>query len=138
MENNLREDSEAINYRSIPVSTLRALPIRQNRRLQVLGYRLTQAPGHGGSGPVPTHNYGSVRLAEGYILAISMKKVCGEWCLEVEQRAYDEVLGQREAPEDTDHAKEWSPQILADIFRLTQAKIIAADAADYSRKAGRN
>ncbi len=55
----------------------------------------------------------------------------GEWFLETEISAYDEVLGQRETPG-------WSPQILADIYRAAQRLLNAAEAIDYSRKAGRN
>jgi len=117
-------------YRKVPVRDLRALPIRNNPRLQVLDYRLTDAPGMAGGQKPRTHGHGAARLPGGLILALCVTQADGEWFLEA-AAPFDEALDRR-APLDC------SPQLLADVYRAVQRRQIAVQGRAYGQGKGRN
>ncbi len=121
----------AFSYWRVPVRDLRALPIRENPRLQVLDFRLTRAPGMV-SGRPRTYGHGTARLQGNAILAVCIVRDCGEWFLETELYAFDEAAGRRHAAADI------SPQLQADIFRALQRLQVAAEGRAYGRGSGRN
>ena len=123
--------SRPLSYHRIPVRQLRALPIRENSRLQVLDYRLTLAPGMTGGGKPRTHGHGAVHLSGGYVLSLCITQDGGAWFLETVLTAYDEAREGREA-------LDFSPQMLADIFRAVQKRQVAAEGMAYGHGAGRN
>lgn len=118
-----------ISYHRVPVRDLRALPIRENPRLQILDYRLTDAPGM--TGKPRTHGHGAARLPGGFVLSLCITQAGGEWFLETQAAGFDEVLGRREPTG-------CSIQILADLYRAIQQMQIAAQARGYGRQEGRN
>lgn len=117
-----------ISYERAPVCALRALPIRENHRIQLLSYRLTDAPGM--TGKARTHGHGSARLA-GYVIALCLTRDGGQFWLEIESRCHDEEAARREKIA-------WSLQILADLYRAVERRHMAAQGMAYGRAAGRN
>ena len=121
--------SPPLSYRRVPVRELRALPVRDNPRLQVLDYRLTTAPGM--VGRPRTHGHGAARLSGGYVVSLCVTQDGGEWFLEIQPAPFDETLGRR-APLD------FAPQILADVYRTVQRLLIAAEGRAHGQRKGRN
>ena len=118
-----------LSYRRIPVSQLRALPVRHNPRLEVLDYRLTAAPGM--ADKPRTHGHGAARLPGGFIVSLCVTQDAGQWFLETQALPFDEILDQS-GPMDT------TAQILADVYRAVQRRQIAAQGKAYGRGKGRN
>ena len=119
-----------LSYRRVPVADLRRLPIRDNPRLVVLDYRLTNAPGMNRA--PRTHGHGAARLAGSFTFALCVTKdSTGEWYMEVQPSPYDDVQDKR-------HPLDVSPQILADIYRAVQRKQIAAEGRLNGQGRGKN
>ncbi len=118
-----------LSYRRVPVRDLRALPVRENPRLELLDYRLTNAPGMAGC--PRTHGHGAARLPGGIIVALCVTQEQGEWFLEATAAPFDEILGNR-GPLDC------SERLLADIYHAVQCRQIAAQGRAYGQCEGRN
>ena len=123
--------NKPLSYNRARVKDLAAFPIRENPRLTLLDYRLTLAPGMTGGGKPRTHGHGAVHLSGGYVLSLCITQDGGAWFLETVLTAYDEAREGREA-------LDFSPQMLADIFRAVQKRQVAAEGMAYGRGAGRN
>jgi hypothetical protein len=121
------------SYHRYPVEELRRLPVRDNPRCETLSYELTAAPGMKNShtGRPRTHGHGAVRLFGGFIAAVCVAQDAGEWFLEAQIAPFDTERNGRAT-------MEFSPQILADIYRVVQQHQIAGQARSYGRGEGRN
>jgi len=126
-------EGPALSYARYAVRDLRRLPVRENPRLVVLDYRLTDAPGmrNAQAGEPRSHGHGAVRLFGGFIAAVCVAQDAGEWFLEAQIAPFDTERNGRAT-------MEFSPQILADIYRVVQQHQIAGQARSYGRGEGRN
>ena len=116
-----------LSYRRVPVRDLRAFPIRDNPRLQVLDYHLTAAPGM--TGCPRTHGHGAARLSDS-IVSLCLVRDGGSWFLETEFRCYDERAARREGIA-------WSDRLLADLYQAIERRHLAAVGRAYLDPAGR-
>lgn len=121
-----------LSYRRTPVHTLRTLPVREDPQLQVLDNWVTAAPGmkNTGAARLRTHGHGAARLA-GYVLSLCILQDTGEWFLEMQRAPYDEAWGCRSL-------LDFTPQMLADIYRAVQVHHPASQNRVHRRGEGRN
>lgn len=122
---------QPINFRRCRVSSLCTLPIRENPRLQLLDFCLTDAPGMTGTGRPRTRGHGSARIAGGYVLSVFLTRDRGDWFLEAEARYYDELAARREGIA-------WNDHLLADLYRAIERRQLAAEARAYGHGLGRS
>lgn len=121
-------------YIRVSVQELRDLPIRAvplaSMRMAVLDFRLTAAPGMTKGQCPRTYGHGAARLA-GFVLNLCVVRDGGQWFFEAEAQPWNEWRGCRER-------LEMSPEVLADVYRAVQQRLLADEGRAYGRTAGRN